>query len=190
MHKYILLFLTIILFNACSESFTDSRDGQKYDIIKIGELTWMAENLNYKTSNSSCPDGDNRNCGKYGALYNFDEARIACPEGWRLPSSKDFENLLKNVGGSEIAGTALKSTSGWYKKGDGNDSFRFNAKPAGYMYRSGKFDGIGGYAHFWSSSIDSEEPSFAKFLELDFSVSKANIKTYDQGDARSIRCVR
>lgn len=190
MYKYLLTFSAALLFIACSESFTDPRDGQKYDIVKIGNFTWMAENLNFKTSNSFCPDGDSRNCNKYGALYNFEEAKKACPEGWHLPEARDFEDLVSTAGGIDIAGKALKSTSGWFKKGDGNDTFGFNAKPAGYMYRSEKFDGIGGYAHFWSSTVDSEETAFAKFLELDFSVSKASLKTYDQGDARSVRCVK
>lgn len=190
MLKYIITISLGIFLAACSESFTDTRDGQSYSIVKIGNQTWMAENLNFKAEGSFCPDGDARNCKRLGALYSFDVAKNVCPEGFRLPSKEDFGELLNNAGGIEFAGAVLKSTSGWYKKGNGNDSLDFNALPAGFMNRSGKFDGIGGYAQFWSSSTDESESSFAYYLELDFSVNRATLKTFDQGDARSIRCVR
>ena len=61
---YLSCIITSVLFAACSESFTDPRDGQSYDIVKIGERTWFAENLNFATEGSVCPEGDNRNCDK------------------------------------------------------------------------------------------------------------------------------
>lgn len=190
MKKTYLFCIAALTFLACSESFTDSRDGNTYDIVTIGSQTWFAENLKLQTNESFCPDGDKHNCNEFGLLYTWEAAQTACPEGWHLPSKAELETLLNSVGGADAAGAALKSTSGWFKKGNGSDAFDFAARPAGYMYRGGKFDGIGGYAHFWSASIDSEEAAFAQFLELDFSVRSAKIKAYDQGDARSIRCVK
>ena len=62
----------------------DSRDGQEYKTVKIGEQWWMAENLNYaytgvpfdngySTSDSTswCLDNDPANCAKYGRLYTW-----------------------------------------------------------------------------------------------------------------------
>ena len=198
------------LISACSESFTDSRDEQSYNVVKIGNLTWMAENLNYATEGSMCPDGDSRNCKRLGRLYTWAEAKTVCPEGWRLPTSADFEALAVAVSGdvalplagnsgavpnasgaiSNEVGAKLKSRDGWFKKGNGTDDFGFNALPAGYG-TVGKFDGIGGYAYFWSATEDSENPEAnAYYLFLSFSSSAANLNAFAKADYRSVRCIR
>lgn len=182
-----------VLLEACSESFTDPRDGKSYDIVQIGSQTWMAENLNFEVEGSACPEGDKRNCSKYGRLYTWAAAPKACPEGWRLPDRADFEQLIASAGGASTAGEKLKSNSGWFKKGNGSDEFGFSALPAGYRLgdsenAAGKFDGIGGYAHFWSAS---ETPDgLAHYLLLDFSTKAAKLSAFGKDEARSVRCVK
>lgn len=48
----------------------------------------------------------------YGKIYNcfvvFDK-RLIVPKGYRIPSIKDFNELIKNCGGSKVAGKKLKS---------------------------------------------------------------------------------
>lgn len=182
-----ILLLFAALLSACSESFTDPRDGQSYDIVKIGSLTWFAENLNFATGGSVCPEGDSRKCSEYGRLYTWDDARTACPEGWRLPDSADFATLVEQAGGAAEAGEKLKSTGGWFKKGNGTDALGFNALPAGYRGAEGAYDGIGGYAYFWSATATPDD--LAYYLFLDFSGKSASMNAFPKGDYRSVRCV-
>ena len=183
-----------LLLTSCSESFTDSRDGQSYDVVKIGDLTWMAENLNFETVGSFCPEGDSRNCKRLGRLYSWAEARSVCPDGWRLPTKEDFESLVvatSMVAAQSRAGAALKSSDGWFKKGNGSDALGFRALPAGYRGADGKFDGIGGYAYFWSATEDPENrESNAFYLFLSFSSDAARINAFAKEDYRSVRCVK
>ena len=201
----VVLWATLaFLLSACSESFTDSRDGLSYGVIKIGEQTWMAENLNYETEASVCPDGDSRNCKRLGRLYTWAETKTVCPEGWRLPTKADFESLIAAAVGEDatseiaaqspsqsLAGAALKARDGWFKKGNGSDALGFRALPAGYRGADGKFDGIGGYAYFWSVTEDPENSeSNAYYLFLSFSSDEASLNAFAKEDYRSVRCVR
>lgn len=183
----------VVILVACSESFTDPRDGKSYGVVQIGSQTWMAENLDYESDGSACPEGDNRNCEKYGRLYTWEAAQSICPEGWLLPDSLDFAKLMERVGGSSQAGDALKATDGWFKKGNGSDAFGFKALPAGYrgaVYEGegGAYDGIGGYAYFWSATETLD--GLAYYLFLDFSSKVAGLNAFGKGDFRSVRCIK
>jgi len=131
-------------------SFVDQRDGKIYRTVKIGNQTWMAENLNYKISNSWCYDNDNSNCEKYGRLYDWNTAVRVCPAGWRLPSLQDWMILINAVSNVEMAGIELKSTIGWSNNGNGTDKFGFSALPGGAFFSTG-FSGVGGYGNWWTT---------------------------------------
>jgi len=139
-------------------TFTDERDGQTYRTVKIGGKVWMAQNLNYKTDNSWCYNYDDDNGDKYGRLYTWDSAKIACPDGWHLPSSDEWDDLISTVGGFDKAGNRLKAKDGWkynydnYTPGDGNNKYRFSALPGGFRIPRGGFDSIGSFGYWWTAT--------------------------------------
>ena len=178
----------------------DNRDGQTYKTVTIGTQTWMAENLNYADSvmtpslngRSWCYDNNADSCAKYGRLYTWAAAKTACPSGWHLPTSAEFETLFTAVGGSSTAGTKLKSTSAWNNSGNGTDAFGFSALPAGGRdgYEDYYYEGY--YADFWSSTEDSTEDGSdcAYFMRLYYSYDYADLNNNYKFYGFSVRCVK
>jgi uncharacterized protein (TIGR02145 family) len=101
----------------------DQRDGQYYGTVKIGTQWWMSQNLNF------VPYDYNKDqvrkwcymrwdydpvdwCDIMGGLYNcyhatredwYGEVRGICPAGWHMPSRKEWEILINNIGGWDQA---------------------------------------------------------------------------------------
>ena len=171
-------------------SLKDSRDGQTYKTVVIGSQTWMAENLNYKTSDSYCYKDSATSCDEYGRLYAWTAAINACPGGWHLPMMIEWETLIGAVGDPATAGKMLKSTNGWNGFGNGTDDYAFSALPAGKwdsfvnLYGSRYHE-----ANFWSST---EYKDFrALFVRLDSEFDYADLGYFTSKEhGFSVRCVK
>jgi uncharacterized protein (TIGR02145 family) len=183
-----VLFACIYLKNSNAGTMTDSRDGKKYKTVKIGSQNWMAENLNYDIKHSYCYDDDPENCQKYGRLYTWAAALNACPSGYHLPTKEEFETLISNVGGDEVAAKMLKSTTGWYEDANGLDAFGFSVLPVGLRISNGKFLNAGKCAGFWSATEDLED--YAYRSALGYARETACLYYYSKDDAYSVRCLK
>ena len=103
---------------------------------------------------------------KYGKLYNWyavNDSRGLVPEGWRIPSDKDWAQLSDYIGGKEIGGEKLKSTNGWSEGGNGTNESGFDGLPGGFRYYHG-FYYIGKYGYFWSSTDASAGSTWSRVL--------------------------
>jgi len=177
--------------------FTDSRDGKKYNTVKIGKQTWMAENLNYNASSSKCYDNKPANCDKYGRLYDWKTAtaKSTCPKGWHLPSNADWSDLMQFInpncpliGDCTDAGTKLKATSGWNSDGNGTDKYEFAALPGGVGLSGGNFRDAGNGGLWWSSSGDDTKKAYR--LSVDINGTDAHRSSSDKNLLFSVRCIK
>ncbi len=172
--------------------FKDFRDGKTYKIIKIGQQTWMAENLKYNIghTNSWCYKNKMENCRKYGRLYNNLSKKKICPNGWHLPSKSDWEKLINYLGGEKIAGGKLKSLWGWKKpNNDATNSSKFTIFPGGYRYsEEKKFYSQERNAFFWTSTIDNKD--YAWYCRLFYKNGKILLDSGNRKNGFSVRCIK
>lgn len=180
-------------------TLTDSRDGKNYKTVKIGSLTWMAENLNYDNSatatgsidSSFCYDGIPANCEKYGRLYQEYAATAVCPEGWRLPTADDWRDLTttaKSEFGDDNG--SLRAVGQWENTifGDNvtaSNASGFSALPAGYRAKTGECDGEGTKAYFWG---EDNMNHYAWILSNQYDMEKESMQRGYY--AYAVRCVK
>ena len=177
----------------------DRRDNQFYQVVTIGKLTWMTENLNYETGSGSYCYGSTdeekaENCATYGRLYTWDVARSVCPQGWHLPEMSEWEALYDAVGDYTMdnnGGTKLKAPMGWETSENsevGTNDFGFSALPAGYRGQNGEFSYIGKGAYFWTSSV--KDNSKVEAVHLVYDDDRAYSGSDEMDVAYSVRCVK
>ena len=187
-------------------TFTDVRDKHVYRQVVIGDQLWMAQNLNYKTPTSICPqDSVGSYCDEYGRLYPYDDEDYhvvlsddLCPVGWGIPSVEQWSELFEFVAannGGEGVGKSLKAKDGWFDAGavikpnamsdariavaSGKDKFNFTALPAGSRWG----DEI--YTHdetrFWARSTKRFTEDYHKgpLFYIGYKIS------YDSDDVKS-----
>lgn len=179
--------------NSETSTFTDSRDGKTYKTVKIGTQTWMAENLAYKASSGCWAYNDTLSyVSTYGYLYNWETAKTGCPSSWHLPSDAEWTTIIDYLGGKDIAGGKLKSSTGWYNWNVSNkkqtNSSGFTALPGGERDSDGNFEGVEYRTFWWSSTLYDPGVFWFFFLEhSDIAIGKnANAKIYGY----SVRCIK
>lgn len=173
-------------YSGDSGTFTDSRDGQVYKWVRIGDQVWMAENLNYEGDGHYCNGFapgtpysrvDEKGNITNGMYYNaYLGNPIPVPSGWHVPSVEEVEQLNDFIGSNGYPnnrGDALKSTSGWEENGNGLDAFGFNAFPSGNSSCSigsdiGCFRKLGFQTIFWTSTLGSWDESTNQFVDDGF----------------------
>ncbi len=157
-------------------TFTDTRDGRVYNIVKIGTQVWMAENLDYATpSGSWCYGGNLSQCKKYGRLYDWSTARSVAPAGWHLPREAELAILFN----------ALRGSRGRIVPGGASS---FAVVLGGMRSDRGSFNGVQESAYFWTSSeVDADNAWYYEVKSGDYSSFMSDQFKYS---GLSVRCIK
>lgn len=152
-------------------SYEDSRDGNRYEWVRIGDAVWTAENIKYAPAKGSvCMQ-----CNVWGRLYDKESAEKACPPDFRIPDRSDWEKLISAVGKSPAK--KLKASFGWNDEGNGSDEYGFGLRASGAHFekasvdvKNRKFRDAGEKAYLWTKGgtvavfkKNSDKISFEKF---------------------------
>ncbi|MCF6224407.1 MAG: hypothetical protein L3J34_11855 [Flavobacteriaceae bacterium] len=191
----ILGFLAIFNFvhSQTMGTMTDSRDNKSYNTITFDDessgtsVTWMSQNLNYKTPESYVHPENDSLIKDIGLLYTWEGAIKACPEEWHLASDDEWNNLIDQFGGFNTAAEFLKSEEGWNASGNGNNSSGFNVFPASFRGTNGLFSFTGGGADFWTASSSNEHKAWRYYFYYGY--TKVNRIEKNKDYAFSCRCV-
>jgi len=193
----------------------DYRDSTVYRTIEIGDRVWMADNLNYGNTITSdqkprknndvekyCYADAEANCFRFGALYTWREmmqytksdnrrkgtTQGVCPPGWHIPTDKEWDQMVDELGGPEIAGKKMKAINLW--RPEFADYFYpsgFNASPAGNLDISGQYYYFKNIATYWTSTLETDQNAWQRTLTNTGTGVYRNDSNIEYGF--SVRCV-
>jgi len=184
--------------------------------IRIGNQIWMSSNLNVskfcngediiESKNKTqwikaCEEMEPTWCypefkkfnSHYGKLYNWfaiNNELSLVTDDWKIPEESDWEYLIENLGGTEIAGKKMKENNS--KVGNS-----FNAQLGSFIpnKKSAWINGIDEIGAWWSKTIYPGSTN-AIFLILEKQTSRALLtSTYwpnakDMTDGLFVRCLK
>ena len=142
-------------------TFVDPRDGSEYKTCKIGNQFWLAENLKFELDSDDCVayDEDYQYFDKYGYLYCENGLEAAIPEGWHLPTRKEWETMVRFAKKDSRCKDVLSviASEEWIESS--SDKYGFSMVAGGIGNCSGDFELLDYSAHFWVSEGDARYDS-------------------------------
>jgi uncharacterized protein (TIGR02145 family) len=204
---------------SCGTSTVSDVDNNTYNTVQIGTQCWTQSNLKVSKyrNGDNIPTGLNNNAwqnvtsgaysiynndpvndGLYGKFYNYyavTDIRGLCPTGWHVPSDGEWTILENHLGGSSVAGGALKSTAtqptpgGWNSPNTGaTNTSGLTALPGGFRDNIGNFYSVAYLGCWWSSSVSSGSFAWLRYLTNDVSFILRNYNYPTTGF--SVRCLK
>jgi len=190
----IMIFCSILMnlqyeLNAQNDSitkskFVDNRDSNVYETIIIGGKQWLLQNLNIKTEKSWC-----EKCEIYGRLYSYEDAKMACPPGWHIPTLEEWKKLVFDLGGEELIKNRMKFNKGWlYSKVPITNACAFNAIATPYVTVDGKIRKTGSHATWWTSTLALEPANWT--YRITYNNDKIECWGFYKVSGFSVRCIK
>lgn len=110
------------------DSIKDGRDGMWYDVLRVDSLYWFNENLAYSTSGSEVLTNGMSSV----RVYSFEQSKIVCPEGWRLPTVEEFDHLISVIADTVFSGIITLNYD-WQNVSENSLGYRFDQ--TGFLHK-------------------------------------------------------
>lgn len=235
MRIYLLIINTILIILSCSCKKDDNnptngkttaifnpdltygtmadQDGNIYKTIKIGDLTWMAENLRVTTYNDGSPiseiiENDKWNSlttgaycnynntnnivtiATYGRLYNWYAVITGklAPKGWHIPTKNDWTYLKNYLAGLDSKLRETGTTHWEFSSNEVLNQTGFTALPGSCRELDGSFGTIGRIGFWWSCTEYDNSSAWFRGMPLNLAVLNEGIGP--KGAGFSVRCIK
>lgn len=178
--------------------------GTSYGSVEVSSQTWMDQNLKalectacslryaeIKNGNPRASKGfyteesvymyyNNKKDDKHGAMYNYEAITKCdvCPEGYRIPTKADWEELINNLGGMRTAGKKLLKGGG--SNWEGETIGRMDAYGSVLRGRIG---------FWWAMDEDENDNRKAYTFELQSS-GRIKLIPQDKRVGNYVRCIK
>ena len=209
--RNILLGITLTSLLFILASFVED----KVETVKIGNQEWMSRNLDVKQFRNGEPiphaktdeewekageqgkpawcyyNNDPSSGENFGILYNYYaviDSRGLAPEGWKVPTIKDYKSLLSHLGGKEQFCDKIKSKEGWKEGGSGSNESGFNGLPAGGRDLFGNFYAQGAFSGWWLAPQNTGEKGNKRSMVCSNVYVGRNLN--DKRNGFSVRCLK
>ena len=190
----------VLCLSACSDDDSDptvtpsttgtfeDADGTVYHWVRIGNLDWMVENYKggdawytqsfvangfeagFSVDDEEAEDEDAL-IAQQGNYFTWQQAKDCAPEGWRLPTDADYQNLEETLGMS----ASDASKEGWrngagtlmMQQGTGTQLAFLLAgelSPFGTAYPS-KYH-VGDYGCYWTATQDTTKTNECAYIRV------------------------
>lgn len=177
----------------------------QYDINSLADL--QSGTIGYGEDESPIPNINNtvtksEYAKKFGLMYRWEQAKVACPTGWHLPDYTEWEALLNYFGGAATAGAKMRINNNyfytnqnyvpagtnykWGQNDPANIEFSgFNAVPAGWTNSAGGVVDYAGTAFWWTT----DNMGMAMTYKIHYDDPGVHTQNNYENDYLSVRCV-
>lgn len=197
-----------VQYPPCSGTVSDY-DGNNYPMVRVGCDCWLGKNLNTTHYSDGRPVAVAKNYNDnpaysdiYGKLYSWystvdlpeesteritGTCRGLCPEGWRIPTTEDYRNLMIYAGDEQ----SLRSPDYWVGEGRGTSpADGFNILPAGfYNSEIGTYQFLLTTARFWTTETTTTT-TIALDCRFNYDCPDLTISESHKKSGFSVRCIR
>lgn len=211
------LFVILVSFvwENSTESNIGFNPQTEIESVTIGNQVWMKKNLDVTAFNNGetimeaktkeewdragregkpawCYYENNPGNGKkFGKLYNWYAVKSTkglCPKGWHIPTDKEWSTMVDKIGGKDVAGKKVKTTSGWKAGTNGNNSAGLSIVPGGYRDNETTFTNNGVTGYYWSSSEYLKVNAWSRTFTYNNDYAVRYV--YYKEDGLSCRCIK